>query len=275
VTKKKDPATIVPRKKGPPFAKDLKFPHPGTLPIADVIEKAVQMLPSSALIPDQKSRAYLRWFAGLFYSSDLNAISIVQMSKHPLFQSVGYAQLSKWSSDDKWAEQREALFSRVQMQLQERVADEIVQKRVRELGELKRVSQKVLAKLLPEPHTFDPMVMYVKDNPHKVCRVCGNPEPGCNDPFWGVTGDKLVMAMSKLMELMLTLEGVVLSKMVKPEQTATSDPTAALEGVLSDADARVAAHAVLRRRNAPAADSEDGGEGDGAADAPDPSVESD
>lgn len=267
-----------PKKKGRPKTEDVKFPHPGTTPMVEIIERAVAMLPPGAMIPDQKSRAYLRWFAGLFYSSDLNNVSIAQMSRHALFKDVGYDQLAKWSSIDGWADQRAALLARVQSQLQERVANDIVQKRVSELGKLKEVSQKLLSKLLPEPHDFKDHIVYTRQgDPMHVCEVCGHPKPGCGDPFWGVPGDKLVTALAKLMELMLQLEGIVLEKMTDVRlEGKKHEGDVPLEGALTDDEAREAAHAVLRRRNALASDEgeDDGGEDDDD-DASDSPMESD
>jgi hypothetical protein len=235
-----------------------EFKHDGKLPVLDAVEAAIS---KNSVIPDDERRSltYLRMQARFAFVTDLNMISVAQLSQDPRFSHLGADILTKWSQEDIWAYHRENFLKQAQEKFLEKASEITIKQRLADLPILRQVSDKILAKLLPAPHEFVPLEYHDRRMGYiTVCRICGNPQAGCGDPFFGVDGDKLVNALAKLQDLMMLMERTVIERvLIRPDDkrpsplqefTADKEKFGEISNISPD-EARAAAHAILRLRN--------------------------
>jgi len=103
--------------------------------------------PGEAPPGDPKDRAYLRYAAGVYYTTDLHGCSLTDMTKHPIYGVIPYGTLEYWSKQDEWVKRREANREQWRKKIEAAVGNKLAQARVKQLESLERVYQKVLEKL--------------------------------------------------------------------------------------------------------------------------------
>lgn len=97
--------------------------------------------------PEGDSDRFLRYSAGIFYTTDLNQCSIADLAKHPIYRAVPQWKLEEWSSADSWVDRRREIQERWRRQIEVSVGNELVRARVRNLKSLQDVYDKALEKL--------------------------------------------------------------------------------------------------------------------------------
>lgn len=265
-----------PKKKGRPK----KFPHPGVVlgPADAEDEKAMR----ARLADADESRAALRLKARIAYTTDVNQISVAQLAELPEFSAVGLAQLQKWCWADGWHDERLRFLADLQKRMELAISDEVTRQRLSYLRALKPVLESALNKF--KPHAFVQNPLDPKDD---RCTSCGRLRGYRHeDPFYGVDADKIVNSIVKLVEIDLSLSEVVARSVAgnatEEKKEDGRDGSPPLTGTVTNEEARLAAHAILRKRRAAivvrggdrnaVVDSDDGdgdddaAEGDGADD---------
>ena len=98
-------------------------------------------------IPDDVSSEYVRYSAGIYYTTDLGGCTLEQMSKHPIYSHVPIKKLYYWFSHDKWHERRAALREQWRKIIESRIGNELAKARASQLEAMNRVYQVALNKL--------------------------------------------------------------------------------------------------------------------------------
>jgi len=125
------------RKKPPPVTYKTTVPEMLGLPGVAVVKE-----------PEEKvSDAYLRYAAGIYYSTDLNACTVDEMAKHPVYGTVPLYRLKRWSWEDEWLKMREANKEKWRQRIEAAIGNKLAQARVRQLEGLERIYNKALEKL--------------------------------------------------------------------------------------------------------------------------------
>lgn len=172
--------------------------------------------------PDAPSFAFLRFSAGLQYTTDLHGITVEELAEcAPFKNTVALKTLQKWCLEDQWVARREALMAEWRRDIEAKLGQRQVQQALVDLQTTDSMAEDILEKLR-----------------NKV---------GMVNSFEG-----LINSMIRLMEFRQTLRGQVLT------QTAPG-PVGTVPGVsrpggqmpkpnLSVEDARAAAAAIIKRR---------------------------
>jgi len=129
---------VTKKKKKPPMSLVDVF---GKLPGA---MRVVTDEPSTIVDSDQK---YLRYAAGIYYTTDLRGCSLVDMTKHPIYGVVPLRTLERWCGLDDWTKRRAAVLEQWRKKIEAAVGSKLAQSRVHQLESLQRVYDKVLLKL--------------------------------------------------------------------------------------------------------------------------------
>lgn len=247
----------------PPRAR--KFPHPGadTIPTAPMTKASYQRM-----FDADASYANLRWQAKLAYTTDINQCTIADVAKMKQFEGVGLEQLRKWCWVDGWQDERVRFLADLQKRMELAIADEVTRQRLSYLRAIRPAVESALKKFVGHP--FEPFQKEPEPEPGKgeadakakakqgkkppVCKVCGRWELGHDDPFFGLEGDRVVNSLVKLVELDLTLSEVV-ARAVSGSTTDRkgqdgTDGNPPLAASVTSEEARLAAHAILRKRRA-------------------------
>lgn len=99
---------------------------------------------STIVDSDQK---YLRYAAGIYYTTDLRGCSVLEMTKHPIYGVVPIGTLERWCMLDDWVKRRVAVLEQWRKKIEAAVGNKLAQARVHQLESLQRVYDKVLLKL--------------------------------------------------------------------------------------------------------------------------------
>lgn len=109
-------------------------------------------------IPDEKSLFYLRWAAGVYFSTSINGVTIRDISTHPVFSAASHDQIKKWAADDGWIEQRRSMLERIRTTIEARIGGEIVQYRLGQMKDLQEVYTKSIDILMNRSGGMPPVV---------------------------------------------------------------------------------------------------------------------
>lgn len=120
--------------------------------IAKACRKTVGAPGKSSLEPPPQSETnqYIRFAAGLYYTTHIRGTTIEQMSKHPLYGRVSYSTLESWSKKDRWGERRQENMRRWREALESTIGSELLKARVKNLAKLRNIFDKVVEKLEAE-----------------------------------------------------------------------------------------------------------------------------
>lgn len=242
-----------PKKKGAPKKADRKNPHPGV----DALD-AVVASSAKALVAEVPANAQLRWRAKMFYVHDLNQISTTDMAALPEFAKVGYEQIKKWCMNDGWVEERQQFLEKVRSKVELAVTDAVVQRHLALHQKIQPLIEKAVEKFAP--HHYTPIADADEKATWKTqCAVCGRKKLGHDNPFYGEPATQVVNALSRLVDMDLALTTVV-TKATAARAAASAEGTSTNAGHDADhppidsnvttEEARVAAHAILRKRRA-------------------------
>ncbi len=104
----------------------------------------------SQLTPPQQqvdNNQFLRFSAGLYYTTDLQGTTMAQMAKHPLFGTVSVDTLANWSTQDRWVDRRRQNLSNWRRTIENKIGSELVKLRTDQLAEMRTVFDKMMGKL--------------------------------------------------------------------------------------------------------------------------------
>lgn len=104
-------------------------------------EPAKKRTPSA--IPENEGHLSLRHRALLFYCYENQASSIASMSQQAPFNQVALRTLECWSAADRWQERRQQAQERWAIRVQERIGNQLVQKRVDQLRSLEKLDVQI------------------------------------------------------------------------------------------------------------------------------------
>jgi len=170
--------------------------------------------------PDEKTYEFLRFSAGLAYTTDLNGISVEALSERPPFVgAVPLKRLREWATKDQWVARREALANEWRRAVEA------------------KLGQRQVQQALVDLENTDMMVADALD---KLAKKVGSVN----------SYEGLVNATVRLMEFRASLRGQVMGAVVAPSiNTVTVGVSAQMpRPKLSAEEARAAANAILKRR---------------------------
>jgi len=249
---KKVMTTPAPKKRPPP--KKRSKPKVKT-------RKAVVMAPEvvKVEIPTDAngSQNWLRYAAGLQYTTDLNGRSVRALCEDPMFASVPLSTMEKWSLKDNWSPRRRELLDRWRAQIEARVGDRLIQHKMLLVDQMEKIQTQLFKRLMPLDHDWEAgdIVNYPGKliEPVEICKVCGLTRMQHLDPFLGVSGDKAVDALLKLIKVREEMAEAIMHVTTKPGYgmgaAAGLTPQVGLDKPkLSTDEVRSAAMAILKRR---------------------------
>lgn len=229
----------------PSIPPELRPPPPVVIPPPDDDSGIVEM-----------SRHTLRDMAGQHYVFNVNGTTLEAMMQHPLFGTVPRGTISKWAATDGWVEQRKEFLEKWQKVVEEKIGQKFVKERMRTVEVITRIRDRLVERLKGEDHEYVPggLKDFGGSEPIPVCNQCQKTYTQ-HDPFFGVSGDKLVAALAKLVELEFSLSEVVLQHTFAPPLAGAEGAGAIGAGprqlprpVLTTEEAHAAAKAILDRR---------------------------
>ncbi len=168
------------------------------------------------------SQRYLRYAAGLYFTTDIRCGTIDQLQRHPVFQEVPLSTLYQWASRDKWIARREDLLNRWREMIEKKIGESIVQKRVKDLEKLERL--------------FDVGFEQLEKNAVEA------------KSWEGVAGAlvKLMSLMDELREKIATQLNPAADMLMSP----AASPVAQMAPKVTDDEARAAAKLIIQQRRA-------------------------
>lgn len=218
-----------------------------------------------AALHEAVSEAGIRYKARMAFVTDVNQGSLADLAAQPEYAHLTLDVLRRWAASEKWTQERAAFLTRMAQRIEDTIADQLTERRVSMLKKLETITDKAMEVF--SPHDYNLGMPHAADDV-EVCCVCGRPKPGHGNYFFGVSGDKVIMAVAKL----YTLESDItdrLAQLVARKSTSPSGPKSlssgapdvlppetkgtgldamAFEADLTPAEARAAAHAILRVR---------------------------
>ena len=214
--------------------------------------------------PDKRTREFLRYVAGLQYTTSLNGISVRELCETGMFSSVPTQTMTKWAMADKWSDRRREILESWREQVEQRIGSKLVQQKMKLVEQFQDIQDTLLEKLLPKSHKYvealEPIVM--GNTVVEVCEVCGRTALQHLDPFLGVAGDKLVDVLLKLVKMREEMSEAILLVTTRPgyglgnalgPQAGKNSTTGFEKPQLSQEEARAAAKAIIleRQKDAP------------------------
>lgn len=182
--------------------------------------------------PVQPSREYLRYAAVLRYTTDLNGISVTDLGKEDLFSVVPAGTLQRWMYEDRWTEKRNAVMERWRGQIEAKLGDELVQRRLESFRQVKMIKDGLIERL-KESLLSKFADMSTKDAVDSLAKLLKL---------------EFDMGVAVLHDAMPTLTMQHATVRVQAVPGVTTTPLAAPS--LSQEEARAAAVAVIRARRA-------------------------
>jgi hypothetical protein len=174
--------------------------------------------PLSSIEPPEEADGmrYLRYAAGLHYTTDLRGSTLAAMAKHPVYGAVSLRTLEKWCRKDGWVERRRQNLEAWREQIARGIGNELTRVRTEQLKRLQAISDQAIAKL--ENNLVDAK------------------------SWEGVAG-----VLVKLAELMDDWRDKIRGDVV-PDLSRGFDPPAQARPQLSDEEARAAAMVIIHKR---------------------------
>lgn len=90
---------------------------------------------------------YLRYAAGLFYTTDLRGTIVPEMAKHPVYGAASLRTLEEWCRKDQWIERRRQNLEAWREQISRGIGNELARVRTDQLSRLQAIFEQALAKL--------------------------------------------------------------------------------------------------------------------------------
>lgn len=90
---------------------------------------------------------YKRFAAGMYYTTDLQGVTIEQLNRHPMFRDVSFHTLRHWCVEDKWADRRKANLAKWQRAIESKIGTELLKARSKDLVELRGIYNRMITKL--------------------------------------------------------------------------------------------------------------------------------
>lgn len=90
---------------------------------------------------------YLRYCAGMYYTTDLRGCTILQLSKHPMFKIVPIDTLGRWAGEDRWVDRRQINLEQWRKAIEHKIGSELVRARKTGLEKLQTIFDKLFKKL--------------------------------------------------------------------------------------------------------------------------------
>jgi hypothetical protein len=90
---------------------------------------------------------YLRYAAGLFYTTDLRGTTVPAMAKHPVYCAVSQRTLEEWCRKDRWVERRRQTLEAWHDEIARGIGAELARVRTAQIDRLQAVFDQTLAKL--------------------------------------------------------------------------------------------------------------------------------
>lgn len=170
---------------------------------------------------ESPSFQYLRFSAGLAYTTDVNGVTVEALSqRHPYTGAVTLKTMQEWARKDQWVARREALVLDWRRQIEAKMGEKTVQQAITDLDSTDKLFEQAMNKLMKGV--------------------------GAVNSYEG-----LINATVRLMEFRANLRGQILSA-VAPTHGTPGGPNSPLGQMprpkLSLEDARAAASAIIQRR---------------------------
>lgn len=114
----------------------------------------------STLTPpsQQQTMQWLRFSAGLYYTTDFQGTTVEKMAKHPIYGAVKLTTLRTWCAEDRWVTRRSQNLERWREAIERKIASEIVKARQDQLERLRAIFDKTAKKLeddVVEPKSYE------------------------------------------------------------------------------------------------------------------------
>jgi hypothetical protein len=232
-------------------------------------KRAVRILAPEVVYVDvpegsDASRRFLQYTAGLQYTTDLNGISVAELNKDPLFQSIPLSTFEKWSVKDNWGPRRRELLDRWRIQIETKLGNKLIKGKIAIIEQMEKIQAHLFRRLIPLDHDWEPGDIVNlpgrRDTVVEVCAVCGMTRHQHFDPFLGVSGDKAVDALLKLVKVREEMAEAILQVTATPGYGAGAaaghamgtlgGPVGLEKPKLSTDEVRSAALAILKQRRA-------------------------
>ena len=97
--------------------------------------------------PPAESNAYLRYSAGIYYTTDMKGCTVEDLTRHPIYGVVPFRTLEGWCGKDKWVERRKAIQEDWRKKIEMAIGSQLARLRLAQLETLQRVYNKALEKL--------------------------------------------------------------------------------------------------------------------------------
>ena len=91
----------------------------------------------------------IAYAAETYYITSQEGISIVALAEVAPFNKVTVQTLYHWADAGKWREKRISYFSKIKKQVEDRLANQLIQTRLKQLGMVDIMAEKVLEQLNP------------------------------------------------------------------------------------------------------------------------------
>ena len=160
---------------------------------------------------------WLRRLGETQYVTNREGLTILEMSKDPLYKDLSQATLNRWSIEDRWVEKRQKFYEGISQKIQLRIGQGMMREQLLALKELQGLGAEILAKL--------------KDKQVRVGSYEG-----------------LVTAYLKLLDYEAELQKKVSKEVVLEGNGGVRTDTVQVSAALSETEARVAVDTILRHR---------------------------
>lgn len=103
---------------------------------------------TSANKDELESINWMRHSAATEYVTSLKGISIRELNKVPPFDQVAEITMSRWSVEDGWVERRQKYFLEVRSEIEARIAEKLIQTRVRQLEKMEDIADQLADEII-------------------------------------------------------------------------------------------------------------------------------
>lgn len=105
---------------------------------------------------DVHNSRYRRETARLYYISNPNKPTILEMSRHELFNDVSIRTLEQWSKDDSWVQGRQETNERVRSLIEAEIGTHLAKARINQLGLMQDIYEDAIDKIKElEPTSYE------------------------------------------------------------------------------------------------------------------------
>lgn len=176
MTPKRTP--VPPRKKKPPKRmpaplREQEAPSPATPEAAQAAEALPKRTGSEPPgppptdgdpnLPENRTALYryLRYAAGMYYTTDLRGCTLEQLHRHPMFRVMSFHTIAKWAVEDRWTERRQINLEQWRRAIENKIGTELAQAYRTGLSKATRVFDMIFEKIeneVVEPKSLEGLV---------------------------------------------------------------------------------------------------------------------